>query len=153
MKSGKMGFALAAAATMMLTASLALAKPGGPAGPGYGPCGGAIAQLSPEKQEAYQKLSEAYYNKTAQMRAELGVKRAELNAVAVAPNPDAAKINALSKDVGDLMGKLVAERTQFRIQVAKEIGVSALGGRGFGPHHGSMGGGYGPMGGGLGGCQ
>lgn len=149
MKSSKMGLVMAAMATVMLTASLALARPsGGPAGgpgygPGYGPCGGAgLAQLSPEKQAAYQKLSEAFYNKTAQMRADIGVKRAELRAAAVAQNPDTAKIEALSKEIGDLMGKLLAERTQFRIQVSKEIGVFAMGGgRGYGPHgpHGSRG--------------
>ena len=97
MKSGKMGLVMAAMATVMLTASLALARPGGgpaggPGGPGYGPCGGGagVAQLSPEKQAAYQKLADAYYNKTAQTRAAVGVKRAELNAVAVAQNPDTA---------------------------------------------------------------
>ncbi|MGD9607938.1 MAG: periplasmic heavy metal sensor [Desulfovibrionaceae bacterium] len=156
MKSGKMGLVMAALATVMLTASLALARPGGgpaggPGGPGHGPCGGGagFAQLSPEKQAAYQKLAEAYYNKTAQTRAAVGVKRAELNAVAVAQNPDTAKIESLSKEIGDLTGKLIAERTQFRIQVAKEIGVFPMGGgRGYG--HGGFMGGPGAMGGG---CQ
>jgi zinc resistance-associated protein len=59
--------------------------------------GAGFAQLSPEKQAAYQKLAEAYYNKTAQTRAAVGVKRAELNAVAVAQNPDTAKIESLSQ--------------------------------------------------------
>lgn len=159
MKSGKTGLVMAAMATVMLTASLALARPGGgPAGgpggaggPGYGPCGGGagFAQLSPEKQAAYQKLAEAFYNKTAQTRAAVGVKRAELYAASVAQNPDTAKIDALSKEIGDLTGKLIAERTQFRIQVSKEIGVLPMGGgHGFG-HGGAMGG-PGAMGGG---CQ
>ena len=59
-------------------------------------CAG-FAQLSPEKQAAYQKLAEAFYNKTAQTRAAVGVKRAELNAASVAQNPDTAKIEALSR--------------------------------------------------------
>ena len=103
MKRMKTGFALAAVATMMFTASLALARPGAPGvpgGPGYGPCGGAAyAQLAPEKQAALQKLSEAYFAKTAQLRADLGVKRAELNAASLTGNPDTAKIQALSKDL------------------------------------------------------
>lgn len=160
MKRTKMGFALAALATTMLTASLAMARPGGQAGPagpgggpGYGPCGAAYAQLSPEKQAALQKLQEAYFAKTAQLRADIGVKRAELNALSVTGNPDQAKIQALSKDLGDLVGKLTAERVQFRAQVAKEIGPTGLagcggfgGGYGHGYGHGHMGGGYGMMG-------
>lgn len=144
MRNGKLGMAMAALATVMLTASLALARPGGgpgsgpggAGGPGYGPCGGGgagmISQLPPEKQEAYKKLFEAYYNKTAQVRAAIGVKKAELNALAVSPNPDTAKIEALSKEIGDLHGKLVAERTEFRVQVSKEIGPLASGCLGFG---------------------
>lgn len=166
MKRTKMGFALAAVATTMLTASLAMARPagpaGGPGGPGgqgygYGPCGGAYAQLAPEKQAALQKLQEAYFAKTAQLRADIGVKRAELNALTVTGNPDAAKVQALSKDLGDLIGKLTAERTLFRAQVAKELGPAGLAacrgfgggfGRGYGHGfgHGRMGGGYGMMG-------
>ena len=161
MKRTKMGLAMAALATMLLTASLAMARPGGPAGPGgpggpgagYGPCGAAYAQLSPEKQGALQKLQEAHYAKTAQLRADLGVKRAELNALSVTGNPDTAKVQALSKDLGDLIGKLAAERTLFRAQVAKEIGPAGLagcggfgGGYGGGYGHGHMGGGRGMMG-------
>jgi len=145
---------------MVLTASLALAGPGG-AGRGSGagvggPCGGqgygpGVAQLSPEKQAAFQKLHEAFYTKTVQMRATLRIKWAELNAAAVAPTPDQGKIDALSKEIGDLEGKLLAERTQFRVQVTKEIGPEAaacLGGYGHG--RGSGHGGYG-HGGGMGG--
>jgi zinc resistance-associated protein len=150
MKSMKMGISLAALATLVLTASLALAGPGGPGGPGgpCGPCGGpGQVQLSPEKQAAFQKLQEAYDNKTVQLRADLEVKRAELNAASVAATPDTAKIQALSKDIGDLVGKLTAERAQFRVQVAKEIGPAGLAGcPGLGGGHGRMGG-YGRMGG------
>jgi zinc resistance-associated protein len=152
MKRSKMGIALAAFATMMLTASLALARPGGQGGDGVGPCGGAgVSQLSPEKQAAFQKLQEAFFAKTVQLRADLGVKRAELNALSVATNPDTAKIQALSKEIGDLVGKLTAERTQFRIQVSKEIGPAGLAGcpgfgGGYGHGGGHMGGGRGMMG-------
>lgn len=157
MKRTKTGLAMAALATMLLTASLAMARPGGPAGnggpgygPGNGPCGAAYAQLSPEKQAALQKLQEAHYAKTAQLRADLGVKRAELNALSVTGNPDTAKVQALSKDLGDLIGKLTAERTLFRAQVAKEIGPAGLANCGFGGNggygHGHMGGGRGMMG-------
>ena len=94
-----------------------------------------------------QKLQADYFAKTAQLRADLGVKRAELNALTVTGNADPAKVQALSKDLGDLVGKLAAERTLFRAQVAKEIGPAGLAGcGGFG---GGYGHGYGHMGGGM----
>ena len=160
----KFGIALTALATLALTASLAMARPGsGPGnGPGYntdcpGYGGGAVTQLSPEKQAAFQKLHDAYAAKTAQLRADLGVKRAELNALVVAQNPDQAKIDALAKDIGDMQGKLLAERAAFRIQVNKEVGPIGWGGMGYGGmggfhHRGGgfgPGSGYGPCGGGF----
>ena len=153
------GIALAALATLALTSSLALARPGnGPganAGAGYGPgdCpgygAGAMARLTPEQQATFQKLHDAYATKTAQLRADLGVKRAELNALAITQNPDQAKIADLTKQIGDIEGKLLAERTQFRIQVSKEVGPNVMGGY---HHRGMMGGGYGGMMGGGTGC-
>lgn len=122
MRNGTKIMSLAAVAAMVLTASLALAGPAGQgrgAGYAYAP---RAAQLSPEKQAAFQKLRAAHYTKTVQMRAELRVKRAQLNAAAVAPTPDMAKIDALAKEIGTLQGQLLTERTHFRVQVAKEIG-------------------------------
>ncbi len=152
------GIALAALATLALTSSLALARPGnGPgAGAGYGPgdCpgygAGAMARLTPEQQATFQKLHDAYAAKTAQLRADLGVKRAELNALAITQSPDQAKIADLTKQIGDIEGKLLAERTQFRIQVSKEVGPNVMGGY---HHRGMMGGnGCGGMMGGGTGC-
>jgi len=156
MRTGKKILSLTAVAAMVLTASLALAGPGGQGkGPGAGFGGPCAAQLSPEKQAAFQKLHTDFYTKTVQMRADLQVKRAELNAVAVSPNPDQGKIDTLSKEIGDLNGKLLAERTRFRIQVAKEIGPEAAacfgGGMGGGFGHGHRGGHGAGMGMGMGG--
>ncbi|EFL51734.1 putative zinc resistance-associated protein precursor [Solidesulfovibrio fructosivorans JJ]] len=157
MNGKKFGIILTALATLALSASLAMARPGGPAGVrggGYGPAdcpgygGGFMTQLTPEKQAAFQKLHDDYAAKTAQLRADLGVKRAELNALAVAQNPDQAKIDALTKEIGDMQGKLLAARTTFRIQVNKEIGPMGWGGRGMGGFH-HRGAGYGPCGGGF----
>jgi len=157
MRGKTLRITLVALATLALTASLALARPGaGPgkgAGTGPGDCpgaGGGWAQLTPEKQAAFQKIHDAFAAKTAQMRAELGVKMAELNALAVAPTPDQAKIEALTKQIGEIKGKLLAERTAFRIQVAKEVGPGVgggCGGMGGGMGRGMMGGYHG------GGCQ
>lgn len=148
MRCKKTGIVLAALATLALSTSLAFARHGDGMGGGYGMggCGGsgpgAMAQLSPEKQAAFQKLHDAFAAKTAQLRADLGVKMAELNAATVAQNPDQAKIDALTKQVGELQGKLLGERTQFRIQVAKEVGPGVMGGY----HHGGCPGPCGMMG-------
>ncbi|QAZ69297.1 periplasmic heavy metal sensor [Solidesulfovibrio carbinolicus] len=132
-----------ALAILALTSSLALARGG--MGGGQGGCpgmGGGWGQLSPEKQAAFQKLHDAFAAKTAQLRADLGVKMAELNALSVAATPDQAKIDAVTKQIGDLQAKLLSERTQFRIQVSKEVGPGVAGGGcpgmggGMGGYHG-----------------
>ena len=135
-----------ALAILALTSSLALARGGMGGGQGgQGGCpgmGGGWGQLSPEKQAAFQKLHDAFAAKTAQLRADLGVKMAELNALSVAATPDQAKIDAVTKQIGDLQAKLLSERTQFRIQVSKEIGAGVAGGGcpgmggGMGGYHG-----------------
>ena len=149
MRSKMLRIALVALATVALTSSLALARHGdgmgGGQGRGQGGCpgmGGGWGQLSPEKQAAFQKIHDAFAAKTAQLRADLGVKMAELNALSVAAAPDQAKIDAVTKQIGDLQGKLLSERTQFRIQVAKEVGAGVAGGGcpgmggGMGGYHG-----------------
>ena len=161
MRGKTLRITLVALAALALTSSLAMARPGGQGGgmgAGQGDCpgyGGGMAQLTPEKQAAFQKIHDAFAAKTAQMRAELGVKMAELNTLAVAPTPDQGKIEALTKQIGELKGKLLAERTQFRIQVAKEVGpgfAGGCGGMGGGMMGRGMGRGY--HGGGMGGgCQ
>ena len=137
---------LSALAILALTSSLALARGGMGGGQGgQGGCpgmGGGWGQLSPEKQAAFQKIHDAFAAKTAQLRADLGVKMAELNALAVGATPDQAKIDAVTKQIGDLQAKLLAERTQVRIQVAKEVGPGVAGGGcpgmggGMGGYHG-----------------
>lgn len=153
MRSKTLHIALAALATLALTSSLALARHGdgmgGGQGGGMGNCGG-MTQLTPEKQAAFQKIHDAYAAKTAQMRADLGVKMAELNALSVGQTPDQAKIDAVTKQIGELQAKLLSERTQFRIQVSKEIGTGVAGG-GCGGMGGGMMGGMGGYHGG--GCQ
>ncbi|MHC1712790.1 MAG: periplasmic heavy metal sensor [Solidesulfovibrio sp.] len=154
----KVGITLTSLAVLALTSSLAMARPGGGpgmmgGGPGAGGCPGygqgAMAQLSPEKQAAFQKLHDAYTTKTTQLRATLGVKMAELNAAAVAPTPDQSKIDALTKDIGEIEGKLLNEKTQLRIQVTKEVGPGVMGGWGGHRGGGHRGGGNGPCAQGL----
>jgi zinc resistance-associated protein len=147
MRSKTLHIALSALAILALTSSLAMARGG--MGGGQGGCpgsGGGWGQLSPEKQATFQKIHDAFAAKTAQLRADLGVKMAELNALSVGTTPDQAKIEAVTKQIGELQAKLLAERTQFRIQVSKEVGPG-VGGGGCPGMGGGMGGYHG------GGCQ
>ncbi len=150
MRVKTLGIAALALTTLMTTSSLALARNGDGKGPGAGYGCAGMVQLTPEQQAAFQKLHDAYATKTAQLRADLGVKMAELNAATVAANPDQGKIDALTKQIGEMEGKLLSERALFRQQVAKEVGPAAAAGMG-GYHHRGMGGGMGMgMGGGMG---
>ncbi len=129
---------LVAALAIVISATTAFAWRGGGwggcggygGGPGYGMMGYGMmggygpgaAQIAPEKQEAYQKLYQEYFDKTAQVRADLSAKQAELNALSYAPNADQAKVAELAKAVGELHAKLITEQSAFRTKAAKEIG-------------------------------
>ncbi|MEF3697422.1 periplasmic heavy metal sensor [Desulfolutivibrio sp.] len=133
-------------ALLVLAASLpALARgPGGPGGPGGyggpGGCPGAMSQLPPEQQAAYQKLVQEHVAKIAPIRAALQVKKAELNVVTLDPKADQAKIAGLAKEIGAIKGQMAEEGATFRVKMIKEFGTMAMGGCG-GP---GMGGGRGP---------
>ncbi|QLA21287.1 periplasmic heavy metal sensor [Desulfolutivibrio sulfoxidireducens] len=138
---------------LVLAASLpamARGQGGGPGGGFGGPggCYGAMAQLSPEKQAAFQKLVQEHVEKIAPIRAQLQVKKAELHAVTIDPKADQAKIASLAKEIGDIKGRMVEEGATFRTKVNKEIGLMAFGPGCGGPGRGPGGGGRGPCGGG-----
>lgn len=139
---------LVAALALMISATAAFAwRGGGCGGYGGGPGNGMMgygggpgaAQIAPEKQEAYQKLYQEYFDKTAQVRADLAAKQAELNALSYAPNADQAKVAELAKAVGELHAKLITEQSAFRAKAAKEIGAVAAA-PGFCPGYGGRGG-------------
>ncbi len=130
-------------ALLVLAASLpAMARghgggPGGYGGPGG--CPGAMAQLTPEQQAAYQKLVQEHVAKIAPIRAALEVKKAELGALTLDPKADQAKIAGLAKEIGTIKGQMAEEGATFRVKLIKEFGSLAMGGCG-GP---GMGGGRG----------
>lgn len=121
-------------ALLVLAASLpAMARghgggPGGYGGPGG--CPGAMTQLSPEQQAAYQKLVQEHVAKIAPVRAALQVKKAELNAVTIDPKADQSKIAGLAKEIGTLKGQLAEEGATFRAKLVKEFGPLGMGGCG-----------------------
>ena len=125
-----------------LSLSLALAAMLGLSGAAMaaGPHGAGMMNLSPEKQEIVKKLHEDFYNSTKATRQELIAKRHELDAQLYNANPDAKKIEALTKEISDLRAKLYSARITLKGKLIKEgITLERSGHgpgmkRGMGPH-------------------
>lgn len=113
---------------------------GGPgaAGPAY----------TAEQQAAMDKLYQEHYAVTEATRQQLIVKQAELRAAMSGQNPDGGKIEQLSKEIGELEGKMLSARAALQSQMTRE-GIPAYG-YGYGHRGGGYGSGYGHRGGGRG---
>ncbi|WP_462323440.1 Spy/CpxP family protein refolding chaperone [Desulfoplanes sp.] len=128
-------------------ASLGSAGPGrqGGFGNGSGDCIGSggcnrgqgykahqIAQLTPEKQEAYRTIMNEFRGTMAPIREAMWEKRMELGALSPNPNTQPAEIKALVKEIGALHTQMRTEHETLRNRLEKEIGLK-LGRGGF--HH------------------
>lgn len=80
----------------------------------YGP--GANAQNS----EAAREIIQRNYSGMEETIAALQAKRNELDAILSSPNPDGARIESLSREIGELRGKVLAARTKIRSQLAQK---------------------------------
>ena len=108
-------------------------------GMGYG--AGQIDQLTPEKQEAYHKIMDAFRAKAEPLRESMWQKRMELKALSPNPNTQPAEIKALVKEIGALHIQMKNERQALRDRLEKEIGLKLGKGMGMrGQHKGMMGG-------------
>ncbi|MGE9985986.1 periplasmic heavy metal sensor [Desulfovibrio sp. SGI.169] len=149
--------------TLALAAMLVLGFAGISQARGYDDCAGGPrynAPLSPEQREKAQSIFNSHYAKMDSVRQALITKRAELDAQMSSPSPDKGKIESLSKEIGELRGKMLAARVDLRAQLDKEGLPTACGH--MGPGYGHMGydhdmgmrhGGHGHGGyGGRGGC-
>ena len=142
---------------MVGLASLAIAGPGRQAGFGnngrgcmggnYGPkigySPGQVAQLTPEKQEAYRKIMDAFQSKMTPLREAMWQKRLELKALSPNPNTQPDEIKALVKEIGTLHTQMRTEYEALKNRLEKEIGLKV--GRG-GFHHSRRGNGMGGCG-------
>ncbi len=150
---------MVAIGAVVLAASLAYAQgPGWGWGPGYGrgagvgPGWGVGATLTPEEQAELSKLRQEHWTEAGELRAQIVAKRNELAAARRAG--DAAKVEALNKDLSALYAAQAQKRDEFQAKVAEitgtDVPVAGPGyghgwGRGFGPGMGrGMGMGFGP---------
>lgn len=120
--------------------------------------------LTPQQLEQAKKIFQENYASTDAIRQQLAAKREQLNTVLSSDNPDKGQIESLSRQIGELRGKLLAARVDARKQLQQEgLPSDAYGpnapGRSFhngpevwngGPRHGRHGGhhggNYGPRG-------
>jgi Spy/CpxP family protein refolding chaperone len=124
---------LAALTVLALAAGFALAQPGpGTAAPGAtakaqtpmakgmrGMQGPAMPDMTPEQQEKIDALRVAQVKQMAPMRADLRVKEIELDALWRAEEPDAKKIIAKVKEIGDIKEKIEVARINHQFEVRK----------------------------------
>jgi len=145
MKTRLVVLTLALAATTAF-ASLAAARPWG------GPHAW-LAGVPQEKQEQVAKLYAEGRQKLYDLESRKWTKQAELNALLAQPKPEAAKIEALAKEIGTLGSMIYQERVALQQRILKETGVNVPLAGGYGPGCGDGSGGYGRgHGRGAGGC-
>lgn len=80
----------------------------------YGP------QLSQEQMAQARKIFNDNYASMEATRKALTAKRAELDAQLASPTPDKAKIESLSREIGELRGKILSSRVEVRTQLEKQ---------------------------------
>lgn len=85
-----------------------------------GPIPGWEQELSPEQMEQAKKIFNESYAAQDSTRQALAVKRAELNAILSSANPDTAKIESLSREIGELRGKMLAARAETRAKLQQQ---------------------------------
>lgn len=76
--------------------------------------------LTQEQRVKADKLFSEHMNSIAPIQQQYAAKRAELDALMFSGSADTAKIEALSKELGELDGKLYSEQTKFRAKLANE---------------------------------
>lgn len=77
------------------------------------------ADITPEQRSAVQKILEKNWNENSSVRQALASKYEELNTILVKDNPDSSKIETLSREIGELRGKILESRVKVRSELEK----------------------------------
>lgn len=103
--------------------------------------------LTEEQKDKAKALFDEHRKDTDADRQKLIIKEAELKAQIQSVSPDAAKIESISKEIGEIRGRMLAARVKLDAQLEKE-GLPSKGLHdGYGRMSGEHGGGHGSMGG------
>ncbi len=139
MKNFKLMITGLAAALCISLASTAAASPNLPGNSEMdGPCldpafDAPLAGLTKEQADLYRQISEKHRNAVKPVMQQMITKRAELESLMLEDNPDPAKIENISREVGGLRGKMLSEHVKFNSELEKQgLPVKYHNGRGFG---------------------
>jgi zinc resistance-associated protein len=105
--------------------------------------------LTTEQREQLEALHKTFYDETNPLQKDLWDKRAELDTVLNAANPDMDKAKAIQNEISALQAKLAEKRIEFEVE-ARKINPDAQYGRGYGrgmvndPRGGTKGSAFGP---------
>jgi zinc resistance-associated protein len=91
--------------------------------------------LTPEQREQLDAVHKKFYDETVQLRNDLRIKRAELNAALNTTTPDVEKAKAFQKEISDLQAAMAQKRIDLEVEVRK-INPDARYGQGYGRGHG-----------------
>jgi zinc resistance-associated protein len=120
-------------------------------GPENGPYyGRGYDTLTTEQREQLDALHKKFYDETDQLRKDLWDKRAELDTVLNATNPDIEKAKTIQGEISTLQAKLAQKQVEFEVE-ARKINPDVRYGQGYGrgmmnygPRGGTRGGAFGP---------
>ena len=116
--------------------------PGGNQGGGPGNCRwnqGANSALTSDQRSKLNSLDQKFFNETSTLRNEIWNKKSEMTLLLNGDNPDAAKLQALQKDISELKGQMAQKRLAHRLETRKVAPESDYG-RGYGKGRGGYGG-------------
>lgn len=76
--------------------------------------------LTPDQREQARQIYNETFAATERTRQELADRRDRLDRELSSPNPDGGRIEALSREIGELRGKLLAARAEARARLAQQ---------------------------------
>lgn len=125
--------ALVAVASLVALSAVAFAAPRGGRGAGQG-----LNQPTVEQRATIQKIVDAHQEKLYELREKIWAKHAELQALSNSGKAEKSDIQSLIADISKLRDSMNKERLAISADIEKQTGL-----KGYGYHHGGMGGGMG----------
>lgn len=80
-----------------------------------------VPNLTPVQSQQLLALQQAHLEKITPIQQDLFAKKMELRSLWLSQNPDQARINALQKEIFDLVDQLQQESTKLRAEMLKVI--------------------------------
>lgn len=104
---------------------------------GMGKGGVDAAGLEPEIKEKAEAIVKEFAPKLKEVRADRHSKKAELESVLSSKSPDAGKVKALAKELGEIEARETELESELRLKIAAETGIrTPIRGLGMGSGHG-----------------